>query len=127
LLPTEAREKPGRTLDIAKPEKGFDHPWQYLPCDVFEFVHAHFSHFGCYEERVNWRWQYYCVDLYDGERAVISEGESAPWIERGEQLQITKASLNWSLINAIVNGDMSALSVVGVDVWARVVDTITRA
>lgn len=127
LLSPGTDTKPDRTVDIAKPQRGFHHPWQWLPRDVFEFVHGHFSDFGCYEEQVNWRWQYYCVDLHDGERMVRSEGEDAPWIEQGHQLHINKASLNWALINAIVKGDLSALSAVSIDVWRRVVDVVTHA
>lgn len=125
LLAPDVEKKPDRSLEILKPEKGFQHPWQWLPNDVFAFVHAHFSHFGCYEERVDWRWQYYRVELYDEEFA-RSESDGAPWIERGDQLHITKASLNWPLINAIVKGDLAALSAVGADISARVVAAVTH-
>lgn len=127
LLAADAYERPERKLDIAKPERGFNHPWQWLPADVFEFVHGHFSHFGCYEERVNWRWQYYCADLYPDSDALSAGDEGSPWIEQGSRLHITKASLNWALINAILKGDVSALSGAGADVWARVLDVVTHA
>ena len=119
LLLAKGADRPNRRLDIDKPPKGFDHGWQSLPGDVFEFVHAHFSHIGCYEERVDSRWQYYRVDVPD-DHALRATDENTPWTEQGHTLSIAKAALNWTLFNTLLQGDVAAIAAVGADLWARV-------
>ena len=126
LLLAKGADRPNRRLDIDKPPKGFDHGWQSLPGDVFEFVHAHFSHIGCYEERVDSRWQYYRVDVPD-DHALRATDENTPWTEQGHTLSIAKAALNWTLFNTLLQGDVAAIAAVGADLWARVTGAITRA
>ena len=125
LLLADGAPRPNRTLDIDKPPRGFGHGWQWLPDDVFEFVHAHFSHFGCYEERVDWRWQYYRVDVPDN-KALRDRDENTPWTEQGNTLSITKASLNWTLVNTLLQGDVDAIATIGADIWTRVTGAIAR-
>lgn len=126
LLPEGTTRRPDRVITAPKPASGFRHPWQWLPADLFEFVHARFSHFGCYEDRVNWRWQYYRVDLPDDE-VVWRRAEDTPWTEQGGGLSINKASLNWPLVNTLLAGDVTEIVAIGAALWARVLDTVARA
>ena len=93
---------------IAKPAQGFAHPWQCLPKDVFWFVHTHFSHFGSYESRVNWRWQYYTVKVLEGEGVLRSASESERWIESGDQLEIVHDAIDWERLNDILRNGPDA-------------------
>ncbi len=102
-LPAGAK-RPDRDLSIGKPEKGFEHPWQWLPEDIFEFVHARFSHFGCLEEVINWRWQYYRVTPLDGDEALKAAGEKAYWSEVTDTLFILKDAIDWERLNNILRG-----------------------
>jgi hypothetical protein len=124
-LRLQGPDRPPRGIDIPAPEEHFDHPWQWLPQDVFDYVHAHFSHFGCYETRVNWRWQYYRLELKHDKDARL-RGEETPWTERGSTLIIRKASLDWTLVNAAVRGEPAAIAVVGAQRWGEIVAAVTR-
>ena len=122
----EGADRPDRTLNIAKPREPLDHPWQWLPSDVFEFIHTCFSHFGCFEDHVNWRWQYYRVDVTD-DAALRARDEGTPWTELSNALSIRKASLNWQLLNALLNGD--SLTTAGIDatLWSRLMGALATA
>lgn len=80
-------------------------PWQELPVDVFDHVHAHYSHFGCYESVVDWRSQYYRIKVTEGSELLSSEGEAAAWVERDDRLVIHKPSIDWTLLNAMLRGE----------------------
>jgi hypothetical protein len=83
------------------PAQGFTHPWQSLPADVWEEIHRRYSHFGCLQEEVSWRSQYYRVNLKPGTiPAGISEDEVIE--ESSNELAIRQACLDWSDVNEAV-------------------------
>jgi hypothetical protein len=104
-LPGDVEVRPDRRLPGSKPDDPITHRWQWLPEDVFQFVHERTTHFGCYEKRVDWRWQYYRVTVLDGETALATMLESTQWREKSEQLHIDKDSINWTRLNRILKGE----------------------
>jgi len=104
FLRDKNRKAKKRDLNTPKPTPCFTHPWQWLPQDVFQFAHEGFSHFGCYEASVDWRWQYYRVTPIKGEDLLRTLPETTSWHEIDHQLFIVKDSVNWSRLNNILKG-----------------------
>ena len=102
----EGDTAPARDITlIPKPVQGFAHTWRCLPEDVsIVAVHTRFSHFGCYESQVSWRWQYYRVKVLDGEEALRSASESDRWSEAGDRLVIEQDTIDWQRLNNILRG-----------------------
>jgi hypothetical protein len=124
-LPPGVKVQPDRGLPGSKPKDPFVHTWQWLPRDVFEFIHERTTHFGCYETRVDWRWQYYRVTILDeeGEAELAKTPESTQWRERSKQLHINQDSINWERLNKILKGEEDAE--VSADLVARVIALIS--
>ena len=99
-------EPPARDLDLAKPGDPIAHCWQWLPSDAFDFCHRRLTHFGCYQDVVDWRWQYYRLTIEDGLDVLRRMPESTQWIDSEERLTIRKDCLDWDRINAILRGEI---------------------
>lgn len=80
------------------PCDGFRHPWQSLPEPVWNEIHSRYSHFGCLQEEVNWRSQYYVVEV-DPRRIPAGALDKARLEESSGALFIRKRCLNWLQIN----------------------------
>jgi hypothetical protein len=100
----EGDKAPDRDFDVPKPERGFAHPWQWLPEPLFRFVHTRSSHFGCYERSVDSRWQYYRVEILEGGDALRSMPEATRWVESGDALFIPRDAIDWPRLNNILRG-----------------------
>ena len=81
------------------PDEGFDHPWQSLPENVWNEIHTRFSHFGCMQDEVNWRSQYYRVDV-DPSKVPAGTREDMPLEDSSGTLFIDKTCLDWDAVNA---------------------------
>jgi hypothetical protein len=85
------------------PAEPYKHGWNVLPAPVWEYVHKHYSHFGCYENSVNWRSQFYLVDLPDGLPGWISEDTRLT--DPDGRLTIRQPTLDWRVVNALLEGN----------------------
>lgn len=97
-----------------KPATGYDHPWQFMRAEVFDAVHARFSHFGVYEPRVDSRSQYYAVEIEEGAELLAAAGPDATWADLDGTLTIDKAALAWDRVNPVLENEVSARDVAGV-------------
>ena len=122
-LPRDIHVRPDRQLPGSKPDRPIAHNWQWLPEDVFEFVHNRTTHFGCYQKHVDWRWQYYRVTVLEGEAKLAGLSESTPWRETSDQLHIIKDSINWLRLNKILKGEED--TEVSADLVARVIALVS--
>lgn len=96
---------PERNLGLAKPDEQIEYPWQWLPADVFEFCHRHATHFGCYETSVDWRWQYYRVEVLEGEEFLLGQPEDTRWVDVDRRLSIVQECIDWERLNAALGGE----------------------
>jgi hypothetical protein len=98
------------------PAEGFDHPWQVLPAHVWEAIHSRYSHFGCLQDEVNWRCQYYLVDVDPAEIPPGTLDGERLW-DSSNALFIRQPCLDWHELNSAIEtaGNLTAPLVA----WAR--------
>jgi hypothetical protein len=100
-------------LNGPKPTISYTHPWQFHRKDIFEAIHANFSHFGVYEKSVDCRSQYYEVSV-NFEKPTERGDEAACWADLNNDLAIDQRVLDWKKVNALVgsieNGDAAAVA-----------------
>ncbi len=87
-----------------RPDTGFTHPWQTLPADTFDEIHARFSTFGAHEPVVDSRSQYYLVDIRSGVEALRERPEATAWLDLDGSLFIDQSCVDWTVLNDVIEG-----------------------
>ena len=110
------------TENADKPATGFDHPWQFARADVFDEMHAHFSHFGVFEPTVNSRSQYYCIDVEKHEELVSAAPPESVWADLDRQLFINQPALDWDELNPLLeDGSLATIGgAIGADILSAI-------
>ena len=93
----EVQEVPNAPM----PSEGFDHPWQSLPEPVWNEIHSRYSHFGCFQDEVNWRSQYYVVNV-NGAAIPANTLDGQKLHDASDELFIEQLCLDWGAINPSV-------------------------
>ena len=122
----EALAEPARIASVANapmPSEGFDHAWQRLPTALWEEIHTRYSHFGCLQDEVNWRGQYYQVDV-DPREIPAGTLEDDRLEDASGSLFIRKLCLDWQELNeALASVEGVTTTVTG---WAKEIERILR-